>query len=61
MVDILDFMADKGEVTTEDITQQFGFAPTTAKRYLRQLSEFGYLTAHGGNRNRTYSKNYEIE
>lgn len=30
-------------------------AETTAKRYLRQLTEMGYLTAHGGNRNRTYS------
>ena len=29
---------------------------TTAKRYLRQLTEFGYLEAHGGNKNRTYSK-----
>ncbi len=27
---------------------------TTAKRYLRQLTEFGYLEARGGNRNRTY-------
>ena len=25
-------------------------------RYLRQLTEFGYLEAHGGNKNRTYSK-----
>lgn len=28
----------------------------TAKRYLCQLTEFGYLEAHGGNKNRTYSK-----
>ena len=27
---------------------------TTAKRYLRQLTEFGYLEARCGNRNRTY-------
>ena len=24
--------------------------------YLRQLAEFGYLEAHGGNKNRTYRK-----
>lgn len=27
---------------------------TTAKRYLRQLTEYGYLESLGGNRNRTY-------
>jgi len=27
---------------------------TTAKRYLRQLTEYGFLESHGGNRNRTY-------
>ena len=56
MVDILDFVSDKDEITTEVIVSHFGFAPTTAKRYLRQLTEFGYLEAHGGNKNRTYSK-----
>ena len=52
--DILVFMVDKGEITTETIIRQFGFTATTAKRYLRQLTEFGYLAAKGGNRNRTY-------
>ena len=56
MVDILQFMADKEEITTENIVTHFGFTATTAKRYLRQLTEFGYLEAHGGNKNRTYSK-----
>ena len=28
----------------------------TAKRYLRQLTEFGYLEAHGGNRNKSYTR-----
>lgn len=56
MVDILQFMADKDEITTENIVDHFGFTATTAKRYLRQLTEYGYLEAHGGNRNRTYSK-----
>ena len=56
MVDILQFMADKEEITTENIVSHFGFTATSAKRYLRQLSEFGYLEAHGGNKNRTYSK-----
>ena len=37
-------------------TCSFGFNATTTKRYLRQLTEFGYLEAHGGNKNRTYSK-----
>lgn len=54
IADILDFVADKEEFTTETIVRQFGFTATTAKRYLRQLTEFGYLEAHGGNRNRTY-------
>lgn len=53
-VDILEFVADKGEFTTEFIVQHFGFTATTAKRYLRQLTEFGYLEARGGNRNRSY-------
>ena len=56
MVDILEFVADKDQITTEEIVSHFGFNPTTAKRYLRQLTEFGYLEAHGGNKNRTYTK-----
>lgn len=56
MGDILVFMADKEEIKTEMIVSEFGFTETTAKRYLRQLTEFGYLEAHGGNRNRTYLK-----
>ena len=52
--DILVFMVDKKETKTETIVQQFGFTATTAKRYLRQLTEFGYLAAKGGNRNRTF-------
>lgn len=55
LVDILDFVTDKDQITTEAIVSHFGFNPTTAKRYLRQLTEFGYLEAHGGNKNRTYS------
>lgn len=54
MVDILDYMADKESVTTDEIVRRFGLAPTTAKRYLRQLTESGFLIAEGGNRNRTY-------
>ena len=54
MVDILIFMKDNPTVTTEQIVQQFGFTPTTAKRYLRQLTEFGYLESKGGNKNRSY-------
>ena len=54
MVDILGFVADKDEFTTEQIVSHFGFNATTAKRYLRQLTEFGYLEPHGGNKNRTY-------
>ena len=60
MVDILEFVTEKDQITTEEIVSQFGFNPTTAKRYLRQLTEFGYLEAHGGNKNRTYSKKDEI-
>ena len=56
MVDILLFVADKEEITTENIVAHFGFTATSAKRYLRQLTEFGYLEAHGGNKNRTYRR-----
>lgn len=61
MVDILDFVADMGEFTTEQIVAHFGFNLTTTKRYLRQLAEFGYLEPHGGNKNRTYSRNQDVE
>ena len=54
--DIIVFLADKEEIRTEMIVGEFGFTETTAKRYLRQLTAFGYLEAHGGNRNRTYKK-----
>ena len=49
-------LAEKDEITTEQIVAHFGFNATTAKRYLRQLTEFGYLEAHGGNKNRTYRR-----
>ena len=56
LVDIMEFVADNDQITTEEIVSHFGFNPTTTKRYLRQLTEFGYLEAHGGNKNRTYTK-----
>ena len=56
LADILVFMADKEEISTEAVVQHFGFPDTSAKRYLRQLAEFGYLEVQGGNRNRTYRK-----
>lgn len=56
LTDILRFMADKQEIRTSDIVSYFGFTDTTAKRYLRQLTEFGYIEACGGNKNRTYMK-----
>ncbi len=54
LADILDFVADTEEFTTEVVVHHFGFPATTVKRYLRQLTEFGYLEARGGNKNRTY-------
>ena len=54
LVDILHFMSDKSQITTEELVRHFNFTPTTAKRYLRQLTEFGYLEAMGGNKNRCY-------
>ena len=59
LVDKQDFVTDlidKQEFTSEMIANRLGVSQTTAKRYLRQLVEMGYLTAHGGNRNRTYSR-----
>ena len=54
LVDILFFMGDNDTVTTERIVEQFGFNSTTAKRYLRQLTDFGYLKSMGANKNRSY-------
>jgi len=56
LVDIIEYLVDKEDVTTDEIVQQFGYAPTTAKRYMRQLTEFGYLHAAGSNKNRIYKK-----
>ncbi len=56
MVDILDYVEGKDHFTTDEIVQHFGYNETTAKRYMRQLTAFGYLEAHGGNKNRTYTK-----
>ena len=52
LVDILVYLSDKETTTTDDIVRHFGFTTTTAKRYLRQLTEYGYLEANGGNKNR---------
>ena len=57
MVDILAFVADKEQITTEAVVRQFGYSATTTKRYLRLLTELGYLKAQGGNKNRTYRIN----
>ena len=54
LLDILVFVADIDVITTDIIVRHFGFNATTTKRYLRQLTEFGYLAAYGGNKNRTY-------
>ena len=54
LVDILVLVANKEEITTDAVVKHFGFTATTTKRYLRQLTAFGYLEAHGGNRNKTY-------
>lgn len=56
LADIIFFMADKEEVRTEQIVSQLALTETTAKRYLRQLTELGYLEAHGGNRNKSYTR-----
>ena len=54
LVDILIFMTERKQITTEELVRHFDFTQTTAKRYLRQLTEFGYLEAMGGNKNRCY-------
>lgn len=60
LADILVFADGKDEITTELIVRQFDLTITTAKRYLRQLTEFGYMEAQGGNKNRTYKKKQTI-
>lgn len=54
LADIMTFAASQPLLTTELIVRQFALTATTAKRYLRQLTAFGYLKAEGGNRNKTY-------
>lgn len=54
LADILAYMTDRETTSTEEIVVRFGFTATTAKRYMRQLTEYGHLEALGGNRNRTY-------
>ena len=61
LADILVYVADEDEIRTEMIVGEFGFAETSAKRYLRQLTEFGYLEARGGNKNRTYCKSRKVQ
>ena len=56
LADILLYMTDKDKIRTEYVVRDMDITETTAKRYLRQLTEFGYLEAHGGNRNRYYTK-----
>ncbi|MBR6142295.1 MAG: helix-turn-helix domain-containing protein [Bacteroidaceae bacterium] len=48
LVDILAFVADKEQITTEALVRQFGYSATTTKRYLQLLTELGYLEAQGG-------------
>lgn len=55
LADIVVWMVDKDAITTEQVVTVFGYPKTTAKRYLRQLTSFGYLKQQGGNRNRSYS------
>lgn len=55
LADIIEFMADKEEIKTEHLVSELGLTETTAKRYLRQLTAFGYLEVHGGNKNRSYT------
>lgn len=55
LADIIEFLADKEEVRTETLVSELGLTETTAKRYLRQLTKFGFLEAHGGNRNKMYT------
>lgn len=56
LADIIVFMTDKEVIKSDQLVSQFGLSVTTAKRYLRQLTEFGFLESFGGNRNRSYKK-----
>lgn len=60
MVDIMVFMADKEQIRTVNLVKEMGLTDTTAKRYLRQLAELGYIEAHGGNKNRYYTRKYQL-
>ena len=58
LADIVEWMINKDEITTEQVVAHFGYADTTAKRYLRQLTSFGYLEQKGANRNRSYKLHF---
>jgi predicted HTH transcriptional regulator len=51
---ILKLIREKQSVKSEDVVTQLSINATTAKRYLRRLTDMGLIVAEGGNRNRTY-------
>jgi len=61
MADILCIMDENEYIKTETIVHELGLTPTTAKRYLRKLTEFGLLESFGGNKNRKYRRNMKNE
>jgi len=54
LADIVVFATNISEVKTEMVVAEFGFSETSAKRYLRQLVEFGFLESQGANKNKSY-------
>ena len=51
---ILNFIRERGECKTSEITNYLSLKPTQTKYYLYKLVEEGKIIAKGANRNRTY-------
>ncbi len=58
LVEVIILAKSKNYIRTEDVVSLLSVGETTAKRYLRDLVDYGYLRAEGGNKNRTY---YSVE
>ncbi len=58
--EVLVFVLRKPHAKTEQIAQLLGLSVSRAKQYLQKLTEFGFVTREGANRNRTYSVSSEL-
>lgn len=58
--EVLVFVLCNPHARTEQIAQLLGLSISRAKQYLQKLTEFGFVTREGANKNRTYSASNEL-